>query len=263
MKLAVVQAAPCESMDDTLALTERYARRAAQAGCGVICFPECFLTGYRPENAADLALEFQDPALHRLSAIAAGAGIDILAGFMEKQAAGLYITQGLFRRDGHRACYRKTHLGLREQQVFTPADQAECLCLTDGTRIGVQLCVETHYPHLTQALALQGAQVIFAPHAVPRAAGDRAQIWSKYIPARSYDNRVYMVCCNLWDGNRFGGGCLVTGPGGETLASCFRDEPALLLCQVDLTVTAAFRDPGDRRSRHYYPARCRLLDSQL
>ena len=114
--------------------------------------------------------------------------------------------------------------------------------------------METHYPEITQTLSLKGAQIVFAPHAVPRISGDREKIWNKYIPARSYDARVYMACCKLWDSARFGGGCLVTDPRGEVTAAGYKDEAALLVCEVDLDLTASFKDGSTKRSKHYYPA---------
>ena len=173
---------------------------------------------------------------------------------MEKSDDSFYITHGLFRKDGTRDYYRKTHLGQREKTVFSPGKELKILSLTNGTRIGIQLCVETHYPEITQTLALRGAEVVFAPHAVPRISGNREKIWSKYIPARSYDNRIYMACCNLWDNTSFGGGCLVTGPRGEVVSACFDGKAFLLVCEIDEDLIASFRTLGNKRSAHFYPS---------
>lgn len=183
--------------------------------------------------------------------------MDILVGFMEREEDRCFITHGLFRRDGDRCFYRKTHLGQKEQRFFTPGDALEVFFLTCGLRIGLQLCVETHYPEITQTLALKGAEVIFAPHAVPRAAGDRQRIWSKYIPARSYDNRVYMACCNLWDEGRFGGGCLVSDPQGEIAACAFGPGEALLSCEVHREAVAPYREAAGKYAARFYPAKRR------
>ena len=254
MKIAVVQAYSCETISDNLETVRSYAGEAAQKGCSVICFPECFLTGYAPETARNCAIERNGPVLKQVSKMATDCVIDILVGFMEKAEGTFFITHGLFRHDGTWDFYRKTHLGQREQEFFSPGNELKVLSLTDGTKIGIQLCVETHYPQITQTLALKGVQVVFAPHAVPRVSGDRETIWRKYIPARGYDNRVYMACCNLWDGTRFGGGCIVTDPRGEITAACFEDSPALLVCDIDLELVASFRNPETKRSRHFYPA---------
>lgn len=253
MKIALVQAGAGDSLTASLEILNRYTEAAAGEGCQVICFPECFLTGYAPEEAAAKGISKDAKALEQVSQMAECCAVDILAGFMEKDDTACYITQGLFRQDGTRDHYRKTHLGQREQKFFSPGQELKVLSLTDGTRIGLQICVETHYPQITQTLALRGAEVVFAPHAVPRVSGDRQTVWGKYIPARSYDNRVYMACCNLWD-TRHGGGCFVTGPRGEEIAACFREEAALLTCELDLELIRSFRSPQQTRSRHFFPA---------
>lgn len=247
--IALVQAAACRDLN-------RYALRAAEAGCEAVCFPEAFLTGYCPEEAESRAIPWDSAPIEAVSRLAQETGIDILAGFLEREAGKFYISQGIFRKDGTKARYRKTHLGSREKAFFTPGDCLPVFRLSSGLQVGFQLCMETHFPEITQTLALKGAQVIFAPHAVPRVSGSREVIWGKYIPARSYDNRVYMACCNLWD-DRYGGGCLVTGPRGEVCASRYEDAPGMLVCSIDRALTASFRDRALHRSAHFYPAQRR------
>lgn len=156
IKIAVVQECAHENLSNNLEITQKYANEAAQRGCSVICFPECYLTGYRPDKAVCNAISLNAPALQQVSKIATENAIDILVGFMEKSDDSFYITHGLFRKDGTRDYYRKTHLGQREKTVFSPGKELKILSLTNGTRIGIQLCVETHYPEITQTLALRG-----------------------------------------------------------------------------------------------------------
>lgn len=254
MKIGLVQAAACRVLAENMAVLRRFAAAAAEEACQVVCFPECFLTGYAPEEASGLAVCAEDTSMTEISELAGSLAVDILAGFMEREGNAYYITHGVFCKDGRRFFYRKSHLGRRERQFFSPGNALEVFPLSDGRKIGFALCVETHYPDIVQTLALKGAEVIFAPHAVPRVSGDREKIWGKYIPARSYDNRVYMACCNLWDPDRYGGGCLVTGPRGETVAACYREEAALLTCVVDPELPALFRNPENARSQHFYPS---------
>ncbi len=254
IKIAVVQEYAHEYLLNNLETTQQYASEAAQSGCSVICFPECYLTGYHPEKVMSHAIALNTPVLQLVSTIAMENTIDILVGFMEKSDNSFYITHGLFRKDGTRDYYRKTHLGQREKAVFSSGKELKILSLTNGTKIGIQLCVETHYPEITQTLALRGAEVVFAPHAVPRISGNREEIWRKYIPARSYDNRIYMACCNLWDHTHFGGGCLVTGPRGEVISACFDDKAFLLSCEIDEDLISSFRTLENKRSAHFYPS---------
>lgn len=252
--IGLVQAPSVSDVPRNLETLRRFAMQAADAHCKAICFPECFLTGYVPAEASSRSLEQSSPVLRTVSDTAKEYSMDLLVGYMERCGGQFFITHSIFRPDGSCFSYRKTHLGRREQQYFSSGDQLEVFPLSCGIRAGFQLCVETHYPEITQTLALRGAQLIFAPHAVPRATGDRQTVWGRFIPARSYDNRVYFACCNQWDGERFGGGCLVTDPRGDIAAACFNDGEALLTCGVDRDLPASFRTLGDKRSLTFFPS---------
>ena len=84
IKIAVVQECAHENLSNNLEITQKYASEAAQRGCSVICFPECYLTGYRPDKAVCNAISLNAPALQQVSKIATENAIDILVGFMEK-----------------------------------------------------------------------------------------------------------------------------------------------------------------------------------
>lgn len=206
---------------------------AKEKSCDVLCFPECFLTGYFPKEADTFAIHVSSPYFTKLQELAATSQIDLLVGFMERSGQDIFITHGMFLRSGEYHFYRKTHLGSRESNVFTPGDRLDVFRLSCGICIGFQLCVETHFPEISQTLSLRGAQIIFAPHAVPRVSGNRKKIWETMIPARSYDNRVYFACCNQWDEEKFGGGTLVTAPNGEVVDSCYLEQEHLLTFTVN------------------------------
>lgn len=255
IRLGLIQASADSDAEKNVTTIRQFAEEGKAAGCAALCFPEAFLTGYFPDRAAELALEQDHPLLSQIAALARSLDIDLLVGFLEKAEGRIFLTHGIWRGDGTRDFYRKTHLGQKEQRIFSAGDRLEVFTLRCGLRFGIQLCVETHFPEITQTYSLAGAQVIFAPHASPMAAERRRSLWTKYIPARSYDNRVYMACCNLWDAERFGGGCLVTDPGGDILASSFENTPGLLFFDVDSETVQAYRCPNPVRNRHYYPGR--------
>lgn len=254
VKLGLVQAPACKDWNQNLNLVIRYAREAREGHCEALCFPECFLTGYFPTQAELLAVDRSSPGIQAVGAAAKTWGVDLLVGFMERSQDGLYITHGLFRRDGKIDFYRKTHLGRKEAKVFRAGDCLPVFSLSCGLRVGVQLCVETHFSEITQTLSLKGAEVIFAPHASPSASGDRKTLWGKYIPARSYDNRVYLACCNLWDGAQFGGGCVVTTPTGEMAVSCFEDKAAMVMFPVDREEIREYHSEKTAARYRYFPA---------
>lgn len=249
----LISAASTASVEENLHTLEQYARQAKELGCSALCFPECFLTGYLPKEAAVHSISVTDDKdmlarpLETIRSLAMELSMDLLVGFMECKKAEIpeyYITHGIFLSDGSIRYYHKSHLGTREAAVFTPGNALDVFTLSCGIKIGMQICVETHFNDITQTLSLKGAQLIFAPHAVPRAAGDRNKLWSRYIPARSYDNGLYMACCNQWDPEKFAGGILVTDARGEVLVSDFEDAPSMAIFSMD---------PESISRKHYFP----------
>lgn len=236
---------------------KQFTSQAKEKNCLALCFPEAFLTGYVPELAADLALSADCKLLTQISKLAQSEQIDLLVGFMETAHNQFFLTHGIFSADGNCQFYRKTHLGEREKTIFSAGNLLEVFSLSCGCKAGIELCVETHFPEITQILSLKGARIIFAPHAVPRISGNREAIWRKYIPARSYDNRVYMACCNAWDDTKFGGGCFVTGPEGDIIASHFHEKEALLCFQLDLDKIDNYHSHDCSLKYRYYPSQRR------
>jgi len=255
--LAVAQTKPSDDITANIQTLIRICERAADIGCAAICFPEAFLTGYFPGEAAELALPRSHSLLSQIAALARSQQIDLLVGFMEREETRFFLTHGLWRPDGTVSFYRKTHLGQNEQTIFSAGDCLEIFSLSCGLRVGIQLCVETHFPEITRTYSLGGAEVILAPHASPMTAERRRNLWTKYIPARSYDNRVYMACCNLWDPVRFGGGCMVTDPSGDILLSSFENAPGLLPVEIDPQMVHDYHVSDPDKNHHYYPGRRR------
>lgn len=270
IRIGLVQAAAVSDVPQNLKTICHFAHQAAAQECRALCFPEAFLTGYFPAQARELGLRADftagcvsipsDPAalsaaeyFQEISALACQLKLDLLVGFMERFQERCYLTHGIFTSGGQRFFYRKTHLGQREQAVFSAGNALDVYPLSCGLNVGISLCCENHFPEVSQTLSLKGADIIFAPHASPRVSGNRKTVWARFIPARSYDNRLYMACCNQQDQERFGGGCLVTDPQGDVIASCFEEKPALICFDVDPKEVRRYRDPDSGMKYRYYP----------
>lgn len=251
----LVQAASSDSLFENVYKIKTIAKEAEEQNCNVLCFPEAFLTGYSSKNAKELAITKDNRVFKIISGLSMEHNMDLLIGYLEKteteEGPVLYITHDIFTTNGQRYSYRKTHLGDREKEVFTEGNSLDVFTLSCGITAAIQLCVENHYPDITRTYSLKGADIVFAPHAVPRVAGDREKIWSKFIPARSYDNRVYMACCNQW------GGCFVTDPAGEVVTSYFGEEEKLLCFALEQEKVEKYYDGSDKMSARYYPSKRR------
>lgn len=235
-----------------------YAARAARLGASAVCFPEGALTGYTVERAGEFAVGLDHPACRQLAGLAVREGLLISCGLLERGEDGaLYIAQLLCLPDGGLLRYRKAHLGGREAGVFRPGDRIGRFDTGLG-RLGLAVCYDTHYPGLVQALSLGGAGVVLAPFASPPDPL-RRETWMKYLPARAYDNRVYLGCCNLTGdngiGGSFSGGTVLFDPDGEILCECFAQTETLLTAPISAGRLAEYRggEPQTLPYR-YFPA---------
>lgn len=166
----------------------------------------------------------------RLAALARELGLLIAVGLLERAPDGrVFITQMLCRPDGIHRFYRKTHLGGKEAGWISAGDRLPVFETAQGV-IGMAVCYDTHYPALVETLSLKGAELVLAPFASPKDSL-RRETWMKYLPARAYDNRVYLGCCNLVGGNgiggHFSGGTVLFDPDGEVVCENFSQEETL------------------------------------
>jgi len=186
----------------------------------LLCFPECALNGYSPKDASDIGITLDSPWIHKLRECSQDLGITLLVGLVEQRAdlSKPFISHIVLSPGVEPSVYHKVHLGRSELDYFTPGDSFPIFS-AHGTTFAVGICWDWHFPELAAIYSLKGAEVLFAPHASPKIAGDRIEIWLRYLGARAYDNSVYLGACNLIGSNgrakEFSGGSLILGPKGE------------------------------------------------
>jgi N-carbamoylputrescine amidase len=161
----------------------------------------------------------------------------ILAGLAERAEKDRYfISHFAAGPEGLIGVYRKIHLGPPEEGIFQAG--SECSVFSFGkARFGIELCFDGHFPELSTLLALKGAEVIFIPHASPReSSAEKKERWLRYLPARAYDNSVFLVACNLLgeteSGLSFSGSALILGPKGEILAESRDGGEEVILAEL-------------------------------
>ena len=198
------------------------AQIASQQDISFLCFPECALDGYSPQTAAELGDTLQSSTITRLKECAEDLKITLLVGFVEQDPALAkpYISQVILSPGKEWQVYRKVHLGRSERDFFSAGNEFPVFT-AEGVTFAVGICWDWHFPEMAAIVSLKGAELIFAPHASPVIAGDRREIWLRYLGARAYDNSVYLGACNLSGGDgkgkEFSGGTLVIGPKGEVI----------------------------------------------
>lgn len=186
----------------------------------LLCFPECALDGYSPHDAAEIGNTLDSKWINRLKECSEDLGMTLLVGMVEQRTDHHrpYISHVILSPGKEPEVYRKVHLGRSELEYFTSGDRFP-IFTAHGTSFAVGICWDWHFPEMAAIYSLKGAEILFAPHASPIVAGDRKEIWSRYLGARAYDNSVYLGACNLIGSNgkskEFSGGALVIGPKGD------------------------------------------------
>jgi N-carbamoylputrescine amidase len=196
------------------------------------------ITGYALKAEIEQYAEpIPGPCTHEVQRMAKEHNVTILAGLAERKAAGIGITQVVVAPGGDIGAYCKAHLSQGERQFFLAGDQVPIFS-AGGTRFGVQLCYDAHFPELSTLQALKGAEVLFMPHASPppESPEQKRVRWMRYLAARAYDNSVYVVACNqTGDGGAgisFSGVALILDPRGEILGDTSGDEERMLIADL-------------------------------
>lgn len=224
-------------IEENLDRMTSFVRDASGRGADIVCFPELSITGYvvkDPERVCSSRLfeEILQEVLHR----ARRYGILLLAGAVEYRdgGGGPFITHIVAGPEGLLGLYRKTHLSPQERETYLAGDEIEVFsCM--GASFGVQLCYEAHFPEISTLMALKGAEIIFVPHASPRAGRAQGKIrsWMRHLPGRAFDNALFVVACNqvgrTGEGLFFPGVVLALNPAGRVIASYSGSSEKMLL----------------------------------
>lgn len=264
--LAQIQAVAGKK-DKNIEKIREFTRRAAVLGANAVCFPELSVHGYDREGAGLAAECIPGESSQAVVEIARETGITVLAGMLEKRGslqvelskenkatAKPYITHIAAFPNGGLVKYRKTHLGRSELPYFTPGNDFPVFCM-EKVKFAVQICWDLHFPEVTSIYSLNGAELIFAPHASPFIVGNRRGIWMKYLPARAYDNAVFVAACNLvgdGGGQVYGGGAMVVDPKGDVIAESFSGKEDLLVTDLDPTMINTIRQNKSKSMRHKF-----------
>jgi predicted amidohydrolase len=246
LRIAVVQAhdAPPDTTANLRAGLVDVAA-AADAGAGLVVFPELFLGGYYLDHAMARRAAEASAALDRLQAAVDETGVAAVLG------AALLGARGSARRTPGRpavpavdplaaplpsgdvllnaaAVLRphqdpdyavKAHLYPGEDEWFTPGHGLWTGRIA-GWPCGIAVCYELGFPEVARSLALQGARLILLPAAFGRA---RAHIWDVLTRARAIENGCYLAAAGqagTAGGRRFLGCSRIVDPYGEVIAGC-------------------------------------------
>jgi predicted amidohydrolase len=246
VRLALANLRFPSSPDDALALAADAIEDAARRGASIICFPECFVPGYRglgkappPPDAA-----FLERAWRTVRQAAADTNLTVILGTERVCDDGLRISTLVLNADGSAAGFQdKVQLDPSEEATYSPGDGRR-LFTAGPLTFGIVICHEGwRYPETVRWAARRGAHVVFHPHfdlappGTPRPAtfADPANSFhEKAALCRAAENTCYFATVN------YAAECSATtsaliDPDGQAVAWQPYGQEGVLVAEVDTT----------------------------
>lgn len=259
MQISLFQMQPISAeVELNLQKIERASRVAAEMGADLLVAPELALTGYALGKDFSAVAEPRDGAsIGRLQEMAEQQGLAIVAGFAEQADGVVYNSAVIVRPNDTAVFYRKCHLyGSVEKAAFAPGGEAPGVFSIGGLKAGMLICYDVEFPEMVRGLALQGADLVIVPTALP--AGKSARhVAQMVVPSRAMENQVFIAysdLCGTEGKLSYEGRSVVVAPDGEGLARAGHDE-TLLFASIDTAAYEACRKENpyltDRRPELY------------
>jgi len=230
------------------------ARMAAAEGARLVCLQELTLSPYfaiTPDgpHAAGASPEQLPggPTYEFAAQVASDLGVPVHASLYEQAEDGLgFNTAICVAPDGELlARTRKTHLpitaGYYEDRYFKVGDSGYPVVEVADTQLGFPTCWDEWFPEVARAYSLHGAEVLVYPTAIgsepDHPTFDTEPLWEQVIRAHGIANGMFMVVPNRIGTEgpiTFYGSSFVSDPYGRVLVQAPRDEPAVLVADLDL-----------------------------
>jgi predicted amidohydrolase len=233
------------SPEDSVALAEQAIAEASVERAGIVCFPECFVPGYR---GLGKSVPPPDPAFleHARSAIAAAAAkanIAVVLGAERVVDGALFITAMVVNRDGTIAGFQdKVQLDPSEDGIYSPGSGRRVF-QTGPLTFGVAICHEGwRYPETVRWAVRHGAHIVFHPHFdiaepggyVPSSFADPANSFhEKAALCRAAENTCYFATVNCASAGSPTTSAVVR-PDGTLLSYQPYGKEGLLIADIDI-----------------------------
>ena len=221
-----------------------FARRAADAGVDIACFPELAVTGYPPE---DLLLKqgFVSDAAAALASLAAEIGnVVAVVGCLDRDRTGrLYNAAALLARGRILGMYRKVLLpnyGVFDERRYFSPGRRPLIFAVGRALVGVTICEDIWRAGGPLAAEVSaGCGLIMNLSASPYDAAKPAAR-RDVIRTRCREAGVTLAYTNLVGGQDelvFDGRSIVVDPAGDVIAAAESFREAFLVADVDVTGT--------------------------
>ncbi|HET7591178.1 MAG TPA: nitrilase-related carbon-nitrogen hydrolase [Solirubrobacterales bacterium] len=234
-------------------------RIAAAEGAQLVCLQELTLSRYfavdpgGPEAAGAEPEELPGGRSFEFAArLARETGIHVHASLYERAGGedGLGFNTAIVVSPAGQllARTRKLHIpltaGYHEDRYFRPGpgdSDAFPLVGLGEARLGLPTCWDQWFPEVARAYSLEGADVLVYPTAIGSEPDhpefDTQPLWQQVIVGNGIANGVFMVAVNRTGSEpplSFYGSSFISDPYGRILVQAPRDEPAVLVADLDL-----------------------------
>lgn len=220
---------------------------AGRQGAIVVCFPECFIPGYRWPGRALPSPDpvFLEAAWAAVAAAAKDANITVILGTERVTDRGLQITACVVAANGGLAGWQdKVQIDPSEEAIYPAIGTSRRVFTAGPLTFGVVICHEGwRYPETVRWAVRRGAQVVFHPHAhVAEPGSYRPSIFAdrensfheKAILCRAAENTCYVASVN-YASEGSGTTSAVARPDGTL--QCFQPygQEGLLVADLELS----------------------------
>lgn len=251
IRVAAIQCAFTDILEENVARVEALVREAAAQGAQVILSPELFEGQYFCREEKDEFFEWAKPAMGhptiaRFQALAKELGVVLPVSFFERDGHAYYNSLAMVDADGTMlGLYRKSHIpdgpGYEEKFYFRPGNTGFKVWDTRFGKLGVGICWDQWYPECARAMMLLGAEILLYPTAIGTEPGnpglDTKDLWQRAMIGHAVSNVVPVVASNRTGtegGQTFYGHSFMSNHRGDTVAELDRAETGVIMSDFDL-----------------------------
>ena len=232
--------------EQSVVLAEQAVAQASIERAGVICFPECFVPGYRGQGkkvpSPDAA--FLERAWSAIAAAAAEAHVTVVLGTERIVGDALLATALVINQDGSMEGFQdKVQVDPSEDNLYTPGSGRRVF--QSGSLVfGVAICHEGwRYPETVRWAVRHGAHIVFHPHFHqaepgsyrPSSFADPANSFhEKAALCRAAENTCYFATVNYASAGSPTTSAVVQ-PDGTLLCHQPYSQQGLLVAEIDIT----------------------------
>ena len=232
--------------EESVTLANQAIAEASKVSAALICFPECFVPGYRAtgKQVPPPDPRFLERAWKSIAAAAADANVAVLLGTERLVDRALIATALVINPDGTIAGFQdKVQIDPSEEGTYSPGSGRR-MFQTGPLTFGIAICHEGwRYPETVRWPAQRGAHVVFQPHFheaepggyVPSTFADPANTFhEKAALCRAAENTCYFATVNCASAGSPTTSAVIR-PDGTLLSYQPYGKEGLLIADIDIT----------------------------